>query len=313
MQKHTTQSGDTAVSRQFTTVAMQDTLPNTPMVSVICFTYNHAPFIAQTIDSFLMQSVDFGVEILIHDDASNDGTQQIVAEYAAQYPGCIRAILQDQNQFSNGVNFAKTVRAMAHGKYLAYCEGDDFWCDSRKLALQVGLLESSAHYVMCGHSAYPIDAAGQKIPVAQSFKRLEATALQRRDLTGQELKELIAIPRTCTRMIRNIPDLDPPEKHLTSSGDAFIQSILGGFGGYKFMPEIEPSAYRLHQKGMWNGKALVQQRREVRELLSALIAYHARIGDKLTVYKLRKRRLRHELKMILKWGQERIQRAAGKR
>ena len=109
------------------------------MVSICVVTYQHAKYIRQALDSFLAQKCDFDFEILIHDDASTDGAADIIAEYEQRYPDKIRAILQKENQYSQGItnisgafNFPR-----ARGKYIALCDGDDYWCDENKLAIQV--------------------------------------------------------------------------------------------------------------------------------------------------------------------------------
>lgn len=113
---------------------------NLPLVSVVCLTYNQEKFVARAIEGFVSQEVNFSFEILIHDDASPDGTLAIVREFEAKYPDLIRVIAQQENQYSKGVRMPALVFAQARGKYIAYCEGDDYWTDSRKLQKQVDLL-----------------------------------------------------------------------------------------------------------------------------------------------------------------------------
>lgn len=122
----------------------------TPLVSIICDTYNHQSFIGQCIDGFLSQKADFPFEILIHDDASTDGTTEIIREYEKKFPEIIKAIYQDLNQYSRGdkiwIRF-QFPRAM--GKYIALCEGDDYWTDPLKLQKQVSLMESNKNLSAC--------------------------------------------------------------------------------------------------------------------------------------------------------------------
>ena len=124
---------------------------NKLLVSISCLTYNHAPYIKQTIDGFLMQKTNFDFEILIHDDASNDGTAKIIQEYESKYPNLIKPIYQKENQWSKGrkgsavFNFPR-----AKGKYIAMCEGDDYWTDPLKLQKQVDFLEENEDIIACG-------------------------------------------------------------------------------------------------------------------------------------------------------------------
>jgi glycosyltransferase involved in cell wall biosynthesis len=111
-------------------------------VSICSITFNHAPFIRDCLDGFLDQVCDFRVEIVIHDDASTDGTAEIIKDYAARYPLIIRPILQTENQFSKGVNpYYAYVFPATQGTYIALCDGDDHWKDPDKLAQQVALLD----------------------------------------------------------------------------------------------------------------------------------------------------------------------------
>lgn len=109
---------------------------NEPLVSIGCITYNHVKHIREAIHGFLCQETDFPFEVLIYDDASPDGTAEIVREYAAQYPRIIQAFCQSENQLSKGVKGGEIVLPKMRGRYIATCEGDDYWFDPRKLQVQ---------------------------------------------------------------------------------------------------------------------------------------------------------------------------------
>ena len=112
------------------------------LVSIFCQTYNHEPYIRQCIEGFLMQKTDFSFEVLVHDDASTDQTADIIREYEIKYPGIIKPIYQTENQFSKGISISITFQyPRAKGKYIAFCEGDDYWIDPLKLQKQVDILE----------------------------------------------------------------------------------------------------------------------------------------------------------------------------
>lgn len=127
----------------------------TPLVSICSITYNHAPFIRQCLDGFLMQQTNFPIEIIINDDCSTDGTTEIIREYAEKYPDKIFPVYQKENQYSQGGRgmFQKFVFPKARGKYIALCEGDDYWTDPLKLQKQVDFLEAHPDYSMCFHKA----------------------------------------------------------------------------------------------------------------------------------------------------------------
>lgn len=124
------------------------------LVSICCITYNHAPYIRQCLDGFIMQKTNFKFEILIHDDASTDGTADIIREYEAKYPNILKPIYQTENQYSKGKNISATYNwPRAQGKYIAMCEGDDYWTDPLKLQKQVDFLEGHPDFSMCFHRA----------------------------------------------------------------------------------------------------------------------------------------------------------------
>lgn len=125
------------------------------MVSVCCITYNQQSYIRDALEGFLSQKTDFSWELLIHDDASTDGTARIIREYADRYPDRIFPILQKENQYSQGLtNISGTFNfPRARGRYIAMCEGDDYWTDPNKLARQVAFMEAHPDCSLCFHSA----------------------------------------------------------------------------------------------------------------------------------------------------------------
>lgn len=130
------------------------------MVSISCTTYNHVQYIRQCLDGFLMQECNFNYEILIHDDASTDGTIDIIKEYQEKYPEIIKPYIQKENQWSKGVRGmnAKYNFSRAKGKYIALCEGDDYWTDPLKLQRQVDFLKSNEEYILSTENAIVLDS-----------------------------------------------------------------------------------------------------------------------------------------------------------
>ncbi len=125
------------------------------LVSVCCITYNQEAYIRDALEGFVNQKTDFAYEVLIHDDASTDRTADIIREYAGRYPNLIFPILQTENQYSKGLtNVSGTFNfPRARGKYIAMCEGDDYWTDEHKLQKQVDYLEANPGCSLCFHSA----------------------------------------------------------------------------------------------------------------------------------------------------------------
>ncbi|WP_289574031.1 glycosyltransferase family 2 protein [Phocaeicola salanitronis] len=224
------------------------------LVSICCMTYNHAAFVRQCLDGFMMQKCSFNFEVLIHDDASTDGTQDIIREYEMKYPDIIKPIYQKENQYSKGIDPGLKYNApRAKGKYIALCEGDDYWTDPYKLQKQVDFLESHPDYVMCSHRF------NQYI---QDKNLLE----EEKDLTFQgadyDLKNLIGgkwLTQTLTVMYRrDALDLQRYESYGMSLDMILFYELLRNGKGYCFSDVM--GVYRLHKGGVWSEVSINQQR-----------------------------------------------------
>lgn len=147
--------------------------PCKPLVSICCITYNHETFIEDALEGFLIQETDFPFEILIHDDASTDKTADIIREYEAKYPNLMKPIYQVKNQYSQGIKINPSYNfPRAKGKYIALCEGDDYWTSSEKLYKQYDFLEKNVDYALCFHKVLILNDNGRivddfitKVPV----------------------------------------------------------------------------------------------------------------------------------------------------
>ncbi len=127
-------------------------------VSIFCLCYNHGQYLERCLDSFLMQKVDFNVEIIIHDDASNDNSIEIIKKYQEKYPFIIKSIFETENQYSKGINIENSIMPKhAKGKYIAICEGDDFWTDPYKLAMQVETFRQFSDCTFVVHKTRCVD------------------------------------------------------------------------------------------------------------------------------------------------------------
>ena len=132
---------------------------NEIMVSIICNTYNQEKYIADALESFIMQKTDFKYEILVHDDASTDNTPNIIKEYELKYQDIIKPIYQKENKYSQNISIGKNYQyPRIKGKYVALCEGDDFWTDSNKLQKQVEELERHPKCDICAHAATMVNS-----------------------------------------------------------------------------------------------------------------------------------------------------------
>lgn len=132
------------------------------MVSVICCAYNQEKYIEEALAGFVMQETSFAFEVLVSDDASPDGTADIIRKYEKEYPEIIRPVYFEENQYSKGKSPYFTLWNMAQGKYIALCEGDDYWTSKDKLQKQFDALENHPECDMCAHSALMVRASDRK-------------------------------------------------------------------------------------------------------------------------------------------------------
>jgi glycosyltransferase involved in cell wall biosynthesis len=219
---------------------------NEPLVSVCCITYNHEKYIREAIEGFLMQETSFPIEILIHDDASTDKTADIIREYEAKYPNIIKPIYQTENQYSKGVGISATYQwPRAKGKYIALCEGDDYWTDPYKLQKQVDFLEANPEYGICFTYSKKVDENGNDLDPINNLLRRDYT--QYDFLVGKKFQT-----RTATILVRS-PFLQsgnfPKNIH---NGDTWVK-ILATENNKKgaLLPFIS-ACYRIHSGGVWS-------------------------------------------------------------
>jgi len=243
-----------------------------PIVSICCTAYNHEKYIRQSIEGFLSQQTDFPIEVIIHDDASDDGTPRIIKEYYTERPDIIVPILQEKNQYSKGkkplVDYAFK---RAHGKYIALCEGDDYWADKLKLQKQVDFMELNPSFVMCYHDAMIIDEHGRTLKHSKLPDNLK------RDFSQHELIQG-AMVLTLTICFRNLIKTFPLELYKVHNGDKFLTSLLGHFGKGKYLNNIESAVYRKHSRAVWSKLDKAHQIFYNGDTRAWLYRYYKRIG-----------------------------------
>ena len=220
-----------------------------PVVSIICTTYNHEPYIRECLDGFMMQQTDFPFEVLIHDDASIDKSADIIREYEAKYPDIIKPIYQTDNQYSKGVKIGLTyLYPRAKGKYIAECEGDDYWTDPLKLQKQVDFMERHPEYVMCSHSFinyYQIENrfdAFYNPPIPNDFSY---------DI-NEYIKSQLWITQPLSILYRSSNlDIVRYSEYKNSKDVTLCYFLLKHGPGY-FMAN-DMGVYRRHSTGVWTG------------------------------------------------------------
>jgi len=217
------------------------------MVSVCVLTYNHANYIRQTLDSILAQDLKQPFEVLIHDDASTDGTVEILKEYEAKYPDVIKPLYETENQFSkseikniSGIyNFPR-----AQGKYIAMCEGDDYWTDNHKLTRQVQYMEKNPDCTMCFHSALQINS-----DVVSKNQMRPYTKSQQ--ITPNEIIDKKSGYPTASLLLRADLMKALPDFYMQAPiGDIPMQLTMAA-AGYAYYIDEPMCAYRYNAPGSW--------------------------------------------------------------
>ena len=246
------------------------------MVTIRCLTYNHEPYIRQCLDGFVMQKTNFRFEAVVHDDASTDGTASIIREYAEKYPDIIKPIYETENKYSKqDGSIRKILDAHTHGKYVAMCEGDDYWTDPYKLQKQVDFLESHPDYVMCSHR---FDRYWQGNGVLEKDPD--------KDFKGADydLKNLIGgkwLTQTLTVMYRRSAlDLIQYRSYGMSMDIILLYALLKNGKGYCFPESM--GVYRYHDGGVWS--EVSQNQRRLVEFKARLAIYRVEQSDMAAMF-----------------------------
>jgi glycosyltransferase involved in cell wall biosynthesis len=242
-------------------------------VSIVCMTYNHGPYIEQALQGFLIQKTSFKIEVLVHDDASTDQTAAIIRQYEQQFPEIIKPIYQTENQYVKG-GASRLNRLRAKGRYIALCEGDDFWIDPLKLQKQVDYMERNPVCTMCVHAAIKV------FPNGRRMKNMVRPAIKSRIFTTEEVilggGGLFA---TNTIMYpAKYLDWRPDFCRIAPVGDYPLAVFLSLQGEVYYIDEAM-SAYRKNAPGSWSrGMAMDVDRRKLHhqrviEMLDSLNNY----------------------------------------
>lgn len=255
------------------------------LVSINCITYNHEKYIADALESFLMQKTSFDFEILVGEDCSTDGTRKVVERYALQYPDKVKLITSDSN-----VGFQRNMlRLFAHsqGKYIAICEGDDFWTDSSKLQIQVDYMEGHPECSLCFHAAEKVLV--DKVPTGEIVSPYERDCVSSTEdiilrggwfPTASLLFPTKYIKKT-PGFLKNAPVTDYPMMMILSSK------------GYPYYFNKVMAAYRIGVPGSWSSVPKNDAKEiEIREKVISLLhdfdkyadyRYFATVRKKITL------------------------------
>jgi len=225
-----------------------------PLVSVFVWSFNDVKFIRESIESILMQETTFPLEIVIHDDASTDGTVDIIREYEAKHPQLFHNILHTENQYSQGVDLMSPLATSTRGEYLALSHGDDFWSDNSKLEIQISELINNRNASGCVHSYHQVttDEAGETTrSVAQHFSRSL--------ITTEDLLEGNPIATSSVVLRRNsVVSRLPESLDALPMGD-WPRWILASMKGPILWVKKPMATYRLHGGGIWSTRKKSEQ------------------------------------------------------
>ena len=243
---------------------------NTPLVSVRCTTFNHEKYIRQALDSFLMQQTDFPFEIVVHDDASTDGTQEILKEYAQKNPEKIRLILQTENQYSQGRGPSGFLHPQLRGRYVAFCEGDDYWTDPEKLQLQVDYLESHPECSLCAHQAIRVNEAGDYVrPYCDDPNQEDY------DMDFEAVLHNLSRFPTASMLFRTAFFREKKDSlDRFWNFDYLNKLLLAGSGRVRVLAR-PMAAYRMASQGSWTERMQKDNRKYIQHLQNAARTYEA--------------------------------------
>lgn len=223
-----------------------------PLVSIVCTTYNHERYIKQALDGFICQQTNFTFEIIIHDDASTDGTVKILQEYEQKYPSLFHNIYRTENWYSQGKNIWKYLfQEIARGKYIAICEGDDYWIDPLKLQKQIDFLEANGEYSMCFHRVNFING---DVDMHKSSKLYDKQIFSQIDIAKHNyINTCSVVFRNCSKQL----ELDLFSQCKTA--DYVLWMLLSSCGKLFFFTESMASYRIASENSVWSGRTSIYQ------------------------------------------------------
>ena len=252
---------------------------NDIMVTIRCAAYNHEPYIRQCLDGFVIQKTDFKFEAIVHDDASTDMTADIIRKYAAKYPDIIKPIYETENQYSkHDGSLTRIFNEHTRGKYIAICEGDDYWTDPLKLQKQVDFLESHPDYVICSHR--------HKTFIQKKQKFREETLKGEADYNLNTLINGESHFQTLTILYRQSAlNIEEYEKHKVRIDIVLLYELLKNGGKGHCLAEAM-GVYRYHSGGIWSEVPL--EKRWDMEFAAILDVYNCEKSDDAALFLLMK-------------------------
>lgn len=245
-----------------------------PMVTVVMITYNHENFIQKAIEGVLLQQCDFDIELLIADDCSIDNTRKVVHKIIVEHSkgNCIN---YNKHIINKGMmpNFIWALK-QPKSKYIAICEGDDYWTDPLKLQKQVDFLEENPDYVLTYHDFVRVRDSSTET------NKSNLSESDRQDCSDEDLILYRKWIKPLTMCFKNVISDFPKEMLSVKNGDMFVLSLLGNHGKGKWMgDEIEPGIYREHQGGVWSSIGTQKRNIDFINTYYWIFQYYARVKN----------------------------------
>ena len=268
-------------------------------VTICLVTYNHGKYVKRCLDSLLKQKTNFEFEILVHDDCSTDNTIEILREYKERFPQIINLDIEEENKFSQGIKtiVLQLMLPKARGKYVALCEGDDYWCDVNKLQKQFICMEHEQGASICTHATQIIEEDG-----VSTGKRIPERAITAGDLSGEDMLDYILLKdthlfHTSSMFFRksifdDVLESLPAFMKISFVEDRILMLFLATRGSIFFIDEIM-SCYRVMSAGSWSlmvsssRKKAYESDLEIIEMIKAFDdytqnKYHQKVEQHLT-------------------------------
>jgi glycosyltransferase involved in cell wall biosynthesis len=240
---------------------MKDESQKFLLVSVFMMTYNHAPYIEQALKGILLQQVVFNLEIVVGEDCSTDGTRSIIKQYAEKHPEKFKLILQQQNVGAHRNQI--DILSACQGKYIALCEGDDYWTDPLKLQKQVDFLEASPDFAICFH----------KVQLLKEGKLIEddLTNVPAQVSTIEDLANENYI-HTPSCVFRNYGQNSFGEHFIAAPlGDYYLHIMNARFGKIYHLEETM-AVYRIHSNATWNTTSVIHRYEKTCQSIAYILA-----------------------------------------
>lgn len=266
-------------------------MSNEIMVSVQCITYNHGKYIRKALEGFVKQKTNFKFEVIVHDDASDDGTQDIIREYAEKYD-FIFPILQKENQYSKKIPFTrKYIHPLLKGKYIAFCEGDDFWTDENKLQVLFDYMEAHKECSMCCHAYTNVVANTEEIVCEVHTLEEDGTITMEKAIKYDNPTQL------ASQMFRRDCILDKPDIFNNRGVGDYTILLYAAYKGEIHYIDKLMACHRVAADGSWSVRVLRNKELKVahdRAMIAFLNdfdeytqkRYSSSIIDKVEEYKL---------------------------